>query len=102
MPSIAEFDDDAPEVPDKSRHRPLGRNSYHYPGYPAFPPPYSTDTPSSRDTNPLPEPEPKKQRLPGWALRRGGWCRVALLVLLVIAIILALVLGLVLGLRNRK
>jgi hypothetical protein len=72
-----------------------------YPGYP--PPSYSQHPPSSLGTDgasdePLPKDEDKR---PSWFVRRGGWRRMALYILLAVACVVGLSVGLTLGLRKR-
>jgi hypothetical protein len=99
MPVISEdnSDDNSPDIPQKSSMRAAAMLKQPLPGY-LPPPPYSFNTPSSRDTD---VPPPKKDRRPGWFAKRGGWFRVALFGLLGVVAVAALVIGLVLGLRGK-
>ncbi|KAI1267614.1 hypothetical protein F5Y18DRAFT_306923 [Xylariaceae sp. FL1019] len=117
MPAIEEVDyeSSAPDLPRRSSMRARTRTNSHtnrslngnlnVNGGP--PPPYSVGVSRwSRDTSlpPAgpPTPEPPKDRRPAWYVKRGGWIRIVLFVLLGVLAIVALVAGLVLGLRAKR
>ncbi|KAH8682462.1 hypothetical protein BX600DRAFT_492499 [Xylariales sp. PMI_506] len=92
MPSIAEDEHDVPPppLPEKSPKRVHGPAVFQpmYPGYP--PPAYTIDKqqyPESTSTlasapTASPSLEEREDIQPSWRARKGGWCRLALLVLL--------------------
>jgi hypothetical protein len=107
LPAIPEDDDDLPAYPDKAEIRArfaAGHFGFPYPGSPG-PPTYSSFSLSSIGTEPplIDEklPELPKDKRPVWAVRRGGWCRVVLVIFVaVVCIVVALAVGLTLGLRH--
>lgn len=101
-----------PALPKKSPRRTsyvyamrLKEQSSSYPFHP--PPAYSPHTSPGMDIDAekvkLGEaPPPRKFRKPDFVTRRGGWWRLALIVVAVVACLLALALGLGLGLRHGR
>ncbi|KAI0141629.1 hypothetical protein GGR57DRAFT_403173 [Xylariaceae sp. FL1272] len=115
MPAIEEvdYDSSAPDLPRRSSMRVKARSSARADQDQnehmnlAPPPPYSVGVSRwSGDTSlpphGTPTPPPPKDRRPAWYVKRGGWIRIVMFVLLGVLGIVALVVGLVLGLRAKR